>query len=52
MSELLKEVPVEDKSKEVLLEKHTYSDKTINIPCSNEDKACQMRWVIASCDCE
>lgn len=52
MTELLKEVPQEDSSKEVLVEKHNYADKKGVAPCSTDDKECHQRWIQAFCDCE
>lgn len=52
MSELLKEVPVLDTSKEILVEKHIYSDKTSVCPCDTDDKECHQRWIQAFSDCE
>lgn len=52
MTELLKEVPQTDVTKEVLVEKHVYADKTGVAPCDSDDKACHQRWIEAFCDCD
>lgn len=52
MTDLLKEVPQEDLSKEVLVEKHVYADKISVSPCSTDDKECHRRWLEAFCDCD
>ena len=52
MSELLKEVPQPDQSKDVLVEKHVYADKPGVAPCDSDDKACHQRWIEAFCDCD
>jgi hypothetical protein len=52
MSEkLLTEVPEIDASKEILVEKHIYSDKVSVSPCQSDDKECHQRWIQAFSDC-
>jgi len=52
MSEkLLTEVPEVDGSKDILVEKHNYSENDSN-PCKTGDKACTQRWIQAISDCE
>ena len=52
MADLLKEVPIPDTTKQVLVEKHVYADKIGECPCDSDDKACHQRWIQAFSDCD